>query len=210
MNDYLNENEQWDAIKRWWKKNGLQFFLLVIISVSSGFGWRYWQAAQHNQKQEASQLFDQLLSVQNNTLDPTISDRIINELEKNYPHTIYASLAALFEAKSAVETNNLPKAAQQLQWALKTTKPPELKQIIRVRLARILLADQKPDQAMDLLGKTDSPGFSSIVSQIQGDIYLAKNQTDKARTAYQNALNTMPASTLKTYVAMQLNQLPVE
>jgi predicted negative regulator of RcsB-dependent stress response len=210
MNDYVNENEQWDAIKLWWKKNGLPFFMVVTIGLAAGFGWRYWQSYQETHKQEASQLFDQFLSVQTEASDPTISDRIIDELKKNYRHTVYTPLTALFEAKTAVEKNDLLKATEKLQWALETAKPPELKQIIRVRLARVLLADKKPDQAMHLLEKIDSPGFSSIISQVKGDIYLAKNQTDSARTAYQNALNTMPSSALKTYVDMQLNQLPVE
>ncbi len=209
MNDYVNENEQWEAIKAWWKKNGIQLIVVMIIGLAVGFGWRYWESHRLNQKEAASQLFDQLLSVQSQDPTSDMVERITQVLLKDYSNTVYAPLAVLFEAKTAVAKNDLPQAEQKLQWALEHIKPPELKQITRIRLARLLLAEKKPDQAMALLDKIDNPGFSAVIEQVKGDIYLTQGQTAKAKEAYQNALNGMPAtSSLRPYVEMELNQLP--
>ena len=70
MNDYVNENEQWEAIKAWWKKNGIQLIVVMIIGLAVGFGWRYWESHRLNQKEAASQLFDQLFLQSNFLLYP--------------------------------------------------------------------------------------------------------------------------------------------
>jgi predicted negative regulator of RcsB-dependent stress response len=211
MTDYINEHDQWEAIKDWWRNNGVQMMTIFAVALALGLGWRYWQGHQLTQREQASQLFDQLLSVQATpNADATLMPRIAAELENAYSSTPYAAAAALFEAKDAVVKNDLPLAAQKLQWVLAQAKTATLREIATIRLARVLLADKKPDQALALLEKNHQPHFSAAIEQVKGDIFLTQGQTAKARTAYQNAVNAMPDSaSLKNYVAMQLNQLPI-
>lgn len=209
MNDYTNEHEQWEAIKNWCQKNAAQWILIIAIGLTVGFGWRYWEAHQLEKKEQASQLFDQLLAVQTADPNSAMIARISSELEKDYSHTVYASLAALFEAKSAALKGDLVSAQQKLNWALQHAKTPALREITRIRLARVLFADKKPDQAMAILEKTEHKDFAAAIEQVKGDIYQAQGKTAQARTAYQNALNAMPISEpLHAYVEMQLNHLP--
>jgi predicted negative regulator of RcsB-dependent stress response len=209
MNEYANENEQWEAIRDWWRKNGVQLVAIFAISLAIGLGWRYWQGHQLEKKQQASQLFDQLLSVQASDPNSDLIPRIATELETDYARTSYAPLAALFEAKNAVAKNDLPLAEQKLLWAVDHAKATEIREIAKIRLARVLLADKKPEQALAFLEKDNDKNFSPAIEQVKGDIYLTQGETAKARTAYQNAFNSMPSSAaLKKYVEMQLNQLP--
>jgi predicted negative regulator of RcsB-dependent stress response len=208
VNEHANEHEQWEAIKDWWRKNGLQIAAIFVVSLAVGLSWRYWQGHQLEKKQQASQLFDQLLSVQASDPDSTLISRITAELERNYSSTSYAPLAALYEAKNAVAKNDLALAEQKLQWAFDHAKTPAIKEIAKIRLARVLLAEKKSDQALGLLEKDTDKNYSAAVEQAKGDIYLTQGETAKARTAYQNALNMIPPSTpLKKYVQMQLDQL---
>lgn len=211
MNDLLDENEQWEAIKNWWQQNGIQLIIMLIIGLAIGFGWRYWQANLLEKKEQASQLFDQLLSTQTTDSNSAMIGRIAGELEENYSRTVYAPLAALFEAKRAVAKNDLPTAEEKLRWSEKHAKTSTLRDITQIRLARVLLAEKKPDQALALLEKIKNTYFSAAIEQVKGDIYLAQGQTTKARTAYQQALNATPTSQpLRSYVEMQLNQLPAQ
>lgn len=209
MNEYANENEQWEAIKTWWRKNGLQLIVVFFVSLVIGLGWRYWQGHQLEKKEQASQLFDQLLSTQASNSQTALTSQIATELQSNYLHTVYASLAALFEAKNAIAKNDLPLAEKKLLWVLDHVKVEEIRQITRVRLARVLLAENKLNQALLLLEKDTDKNYFPAIEQIKGDIYLAQGETAKARAAYQNALNSIPSSApLRKYVQMQLYQLP--
>lgn len=209
MNDLTNENEQWEAIKTWWRQNGKTIIVMFIIAISLGFGWRYWQSQRLEKQEQASQLFDQLLSAQIADLNSPMIPRIASEIEQSYPHTVYAPLAALLEAKLAATKGDLTTAEEKLRWSLEHTKNKELTAITQIRLARVLLANKKPDQALVSLENVKDKSFFPAVEQVKGDIYLVQGQTAKARAAYQNAFNTMPASQpLRVYVEMQLNRLP--
>jgi predicted negative regulator of RcsB-dependent stress response len=209
MQEYTNEHEQWEAIRDWCKKNGLQLVIIFCASLLITFGFRYWQSHQLEKKQEASQLFDQLLSEEKANPDAALIPRIAAELKKDYPRTIYAPLAALFEAKNAVAKNDLPLAEQELLWAIDHSKSSPLRSIATLRLARVLLAHEKPKAALALLEGNTDPNYYPAIEQIKGDIYLTQKKIEKARSAYQNALAALPPSApLKNYVQMQLNQLP--
>jgi len=215
MQDYTNENEQWDAIKDWLRKNGLSLICIFTITLAIGLGWRYWQNYQLTQKEQASQLFDQLQATQlsNETKETAATSelitRIADELKSDYTKTPYATLSALFLAKNAVGAGDLQTAQQQLQWAVDHAPHADLHDIASVRLARVLLADKKPDQALVVLEKLETKAFAAAKSQVQGDIYVTQGDLAKARVAYQSALNALPADEpIRRYVEMQLNQLP--
>lgn len=209
MNDYVNEEQQWEAIKDWWRKNGKQLIAIFVISLAIGLAWRYWQGHQLEKKQQASQLFDQLVSTQQADPNSTLIPRITSELENDYASTPYAAAGALIEAKNAVSKNDLPLAEKKLRWVIDHAKPADVKAVAAIRLARVLAAEKKWDEALSVLEKNSEKSYAPAMEQVKGDIYLAQGKTKEARTAYQNALNGMPTSTpLKKYVQMQLNQLP--
>jgi predicted negative regulator of RcsB-dependent stress response len=209
MIDYANEHEQWQAIKGWFKQNGLFLAIVIILSLAASFGWRYWQQHALEKRQEASQLYDQLLTA--NQLDASGASltRIADELQREYPRTPYASLAALLEAKAAVSQNNLTKAADKLQWIIQKTGDDDLRTIAQLRLARILLAQKQPDQALQLLNQVKEKDYLAAVDQVRGDIYLSQGKTAQARDSYQAARAVTPAmEAVYSYLDQQLNRLP--
>jgi len=109
------------------------------------------------------------------------------EIIGRYPTTTYAVLTSLTMAQQAVDRADLNGAAAQLQWAMEHSKLPELKQLARVRLARVLVAQGKPQQALQQL-TNGMASFDAMVEEVKGDAYLALGKRADAYSAYSKAL----------------------
>lgn len=192
MNTYASDHEQWELIKVWWKANGKMVIVVALLAMLATYGFRYWQQRQELRSEEASMLYQQLLLNESRGSVPMFTAYAQN-LENNYPGSPYASLAAMWEAKLAVAANNLALAEQKLLWAMKHSKSDSLAQIARLRAARVLLAQNKPDAALDLLKTVDNKGFTAAINQLSGDIYLAKGDKKQAKSYYEAALKSTPA-----------------
>lgn len=101
-------------------------------------------------------------------------------------------MASLLLARDAVLKKNYPEAIQQLNGVISHSKNSSIKEIARIRLARILLTEQKPDEALDLLKKRDDKNYLGLVDEIRGDAYLIQHNFTAARHAYQLALQELP------------------
>lgn len=193
MNVYANEHEQLEALKAWWKRNGKLVIGTIIVAIVISFGWRYWQGHRLEKSTNASVLYERLLiSFANH--DSNSFKQVANQLEKNYADTPYSDLAALFSAKKAIDEGNLDLGQQQLQQAMKSGHLNYIRQVARIRLARLLLEKNQAQQALELLEKVDDKTYLGAIHLLKGDAYTALNQPEKARQAYQEALTEVPAS----------------
>lgn len=207
MTMYTNEHEQWLAIKRWWKANGKWTVAIFLVAIISGFGVQYWQKSKLQATNEASMLYGQLLNgLQMKQL--TQFGSIANNLEKNYSKTPYAFLSGLFQAEQAIQQGNWSLGQQKLQWAFEHAPSASLKQIAKLRVARILLAQGQGGQALKLIEKVEDPSFVVGINQVKGDIYLAQGNTSQARVAYEAAIKELPAgSPMRDYLQMLISSL---
>ena len=57
-----------------------------------------------------------------------------------------------------------------------------------LRLARVLLADGKAQDALTALGTIPSGDYAAMAAELRGDAQLKLGKTDAARAAYQDAL----------------------
>lgn len=208
MNTDLEAYEQWEQLKRWWKKHGKSFLLVIVLGLVAGYGWHYFQAYRMRQKARASEQFDRILSLENNPAEINTLDSIAQNLQTTYSNTVYAPLSALFQAKGAIQDNQLSKAARRLTWALAHFKDTGFKQITRLRLARVLIAEKKYKQARATLKTIDSMAFLPAILVLRANIDSKENQQETAKIAYKKALATLPDSDFKAYLKMQLYDLP--
>ncbi len=210
MIDYTNDQEQWEAIKAWWKANGRMLVIVIVLGLALSFGFQFWRQHKIKQSETASALYDQMLAGYTAGSAPLFQD-LAKDLENNYSATPYASLAALFEAKNAAEKGDLDTALQKLQWAGDHAKGKSWQQIARIRAARVLLAQHKPDAALTLLQKVDDEGFLPEINEVKGDVYLTQGKLADARVAYQAALQSISGlPQLKSDLQMKLEQLPTK
>ncbi|HSW70034.1 MAG TPA: tetratricopeptide repeat protein [Gammaproteobacteria bacterium] len=191
MTEYLTEQEQIQQLKNWIKQYGFTILAGIIIALAMTTGWRYWQNYRDRILSHASIVYDEMLNLraQNNMDGASVQAK---KLLKHYPRTPYAQMAALMLAREAVLRNNYIEAKNQLQWILDHSKDNSLREIARIRLARLLLAEKNPEEALNLLKKWDNKNFIGLVDEVRGDAYLEKNDMKSARQAYQLALAEIP------------------
>ena len=187
MDVYTTEEEQVEALKKWWKENGTSIIFGVVFGLAAVFGWRGWQEHRSAQAQAASELFqDVLSSLRSDSPDKAASPA--REIVKTYGSTGYAVPAHLVLAKLAVADNKLDEAAGHLNQALAQSDSPALSLDIRLRLARVQAAKGDYDAALATLNVKDPGAFSPGYDELKGDILASQGHAQDAYSAYQQAL----------------------
>lgn len=191
MTEYLTEQEQIQQIKTWLKQYGPTILLGIVIALIMTTSWRYWQNYQNKMLMHASSIYDEMLAfrAQNNEDGATVQAK---KLLAHYRKTPYADMASLLLARNAVLNKDYPEATKQLNDVIDHSNNASLREMARIRLARILLAEKKPNEALALLKKMDDKNYLGLADEVRGDAYLIKQDPDAARKAYQLALQELP------------------
>ena len=208
MDIYQTEEEQVEALKKWWAQNGKSAIFGVVLGLAAIFGWREWQDYETSQAASASLLYQDLVIA--------ARENDIGDMEKNakkitaqYGSTAYAMFARLSLARIAVEKGELDEAATELQLALDEVSEDSLQHIIRLRLARVLVAADKPAEAGKVLAQQQQRGkFEVGYLELEADLLRQDNKLDGARDAYQKALTLAQGSGQDTTILdMKLDDL---
>lgn len=191
MTTYKSEEEQIAALKNWWKENGNSLLIGIGAALLIVFGWKAYQNSVIEQKAEASMLYQELISAatENSFSDAEEGSTVTylaNELKGKFEETEYALYATMFLAKEASAEGNYDEALAQLNWAKERTEDIRLQHILAGRLARIMSAQGKHDEALNLLTATD-PQFEASFLEIKGDILKRQGKNDAAIEAYTKA-----------------------
>lgn len=209
MADYASDDEQLEALKRWWKDNGTSLLLGVAIVLGGWFGVGSFRDMRANDAGRASDLYQQISDLAVNNMSSAINaeafqaaQTVYGQLKAEHADSIYARYAALVMARFQVERNDLDKAAAELQWILDNPDlgflqkaDEELLVIARLRLARVKFGQDDLAGALALLQtNTLRDEFIPGYAELEGDIQLAQGNTDAARAAYQKALTALNAS----------------
>jgi predicted negative regulator of RcsB-dependent stress response len=206
---HATEEQQVEAIKKWWKDNRWSVFIGIAIGVAVLVGGRAWIQRQHNYLETASNAYQIMLNLLEAGKSKEAEDRGTEILGK-YSDTSYASLAALVMAKIKTEDGDLPAASSQLRWVLSNAKQDVVKQEARLRLGRILLTQNKTKEALDLLNVSNTGVYTSEYEELKGDIYVKEKKPALARTAYSRALTeSAPTSPGRKMLQMKLDDLGV-
>jgi len=182
----MSNKEEMQIVKAWWKEYGIYLLFTVIMFLIVNFGWRYWQRYNYAALESSSTLYMQMLSF----LDQQKKDefKLFGErLVKDYSRTPYASFAALLLAKEAVQAGDLKSAKEKLQFVIKKGPSKKIRDIARIRTARVLIAMEKPKDALSLLSSIDDKDYDASASEVMGDAFLALGQIKEAETAYRKA-----------------------
>lgn len=187
MSTYQTEEEQVEAIKKWWKENGKSVIGGVVLGFAIIGGWQGWQGYQRNQGEAASVYFDSMRqAVRSGRDDKAIEDgkRLIGD----FGGSSYASFAALELARLAYQRSEKAVARDHLQWVSDSAPDPSISELARLRLGRLLLDMQELDALQSLLGQQASAAFAGEFAALLGDYERARGNDDAAREAYQEAL----------------------
>jgi len=189
INEYETEDQQVEALKKWWKENGTSLIVGLVVGVSALFGWRYYVEQNNVHAVHASDLYMQVVQ---STITKNVDDKIIdfqNQLINDYSDTPYAALSALALAKVEYEKDNADAATAQLELAIKHANDDVIKQIASLRLAAVYIEQKKYDEARALLDAKHDPAYDAQYEELKGDLFSARGDVAEARAAYDKAIN---------------------
>lgn len=202
MDVYTTEEQQIEAIKKWWKTNGNSVLIGIALAIAAVLGWQTWNqnkqansesaAILYGQVVEASKLAEQHRTAGNSTeLEGQVAtlSHLGEQLKKDFAGSEYAVFGALMLAKEAMLEDKKDEAAAQLQWAMANSGSDATRLIANLRLARVLAAQEKYDEALKALDSVQAGTQADSYEEVRGDIYVAMGDTDKAREAYKKAMD---------------------
>jgi len=201
---YSTENEQVDALRRFFIEYGKALAIGVVIGIGALLGWRYWQSHQQAEMTGASQSYQQASeALTGGKADGVaLAEKFIEKNANNY-----GVLAALQLAQHEVDQKDFAKAEQQLAWAQGQTKDENLKSLIDLRLARVQLQENKLDDALKTLDLIKATGWVAMAQDIRGDVLVKKGDVKGAREAYSKGLASDASQSLQGLLRMKLNNL---
>ena len=190
MDIYASDEEKGEEIKQWWRDNGISVIAACVLGVSALFGSRYWVVHQNTQAESASSHYQQVVSYLTDD-KKTEAEDATQKLLSEFSTTPYAVFAAFEMAKQSLNADDLATAKTYLEWVMANAKLSGQVEIARLRLAQCLSTEADYQAALDLMDKSDSIAFSSLFSELRGDIYALQGEASQARAAYQSALLSM-------------------
>lgn len=204
---YETEQEQIEAIKKWWSQYGNWIIGGVLLVAISYFGWSFYQSSNQSRLEAASASYDQLLALIEQDAPESERKDVIEGLKSDFSNTSYAVYAALLGATDAASLGNYDDALAELEWAL-SRAADALRPVILVRIARLQFANEEQDAALATLDQVDQTGFDVITNELRGDILVDQGQHDLARSAYETALaRSQEEGISPPFLEMKLNDL---
>lgn len=183
----LEEQEQIDTLKTWWKMYGNLVTGLVTALALAGIGWQGWNWYQRNQAAQASAIYG-VLEQAVVEHDAQKIKAAAGELSEKFGGTTYASLAALVAARQSFDAGDLKTAKAQLAWAVAHGKD-EVRDLAHLRLAAVQLDEKAYDEALKLLEASHAPAFDARFLELKGDVLIAQGKAAEAKAAYKAALD---------------------
>lgn len=188
----LEEQEQLDQLKAFWKQYG-NLFTWALIAVLAAFaawnGWNWWQ---RDQSVKAGAMFDEL-EVAAGAGDADRAGRVFADMKSRYPHTAFTQQGGLLAARTQFEKGQSDAALASLAWVGENAAEAEYKTVARMRLAGVLLDAKKYDAALKQLDGVDAKEFAPLAADRRGDILLAQGKKEEAKAAYLKAWTAMDA-----------------
>ncbi len=186
MTTHYEDEDQAERLKQWWKENWMALLGGAVIGLGAIFGWEGWKSHQEGRYAAASRMYEELkLAVEADRIDDA---RGIGEaLRKDYAGSPYTAGSEMFLAAQAVEAGEFDRARGHLVWVRENSSDEGMRQVARLREARVLWQQEQADAALALLDGKPGP-FAALYEELRGDIRLSQGDRSGARAAYEKAL----------------------
>ncbi len=206
----LEEQEQLDQIKHFWRTWG-NLISWVLIAVLGGYaawnGYQYWQRSQAT---KASALYDEVERAVASA-DTARVERSLADMKDKFGSTQFAQQSALLAAKALYAQGKVDAARDALSWVANGASDKAYRDIARLRLAALQLDVKAYDEALKQLGLEFTPEMSGLAADLRGDVLQAKGQSAQAIAAYQQAWSKLADTPdYRRLVQAKLNALGID
>lgn len=191
---YTTEEEQVEALKKWWRESGTSIVAGILLAIGAIFGWQAWEKRQLEQSIAASAAFQQLGEAWEAMQDPeapevaeTTFTHLVQVLRDEHSGSVYAHMGSLQMARHLVEKKDLAGAAEHLRWVIDHGAPDVVAEVARLRLAQVLLGQGEHDAALALLDGHEPEFLAADWQELRGDLLVYMERRDDAVDAYRQA-----------------------
>jgi len=194
------EEEQVEQIKKWWNSNGKQIIAGAVIGLAAIFGWNTYTDYQDNQSLEARSLYLNYASDSNNL-------GAYDKLTTDFSSSTYSDQAILLMAKYLFDAGSYTQALAIIK-PLINNPSSVIANTASLRVASIYLQLGQHNQALSILKEQSEDGFSGLVYNLTGDIYLDLGNIPEAQKYYRLAIvNVSENSNLTQLIQIKLDDL---
>jgi predicted negative regulator of RcsB-dependent stress response len=187
VDELLSEREQWEWVKAQVRENGPAVLLAIAVGLGAVFGYRTWQGHLDAARMAAGAQYMAMVHALERG-DRTQALSLLGDLEREHAGSPYTDQAKLMAARVYVDDNQLDRAAAELDSVMSQSKDKDLAVVARLRLARVQIAQSKPDSALATLATLDPAStFAARAHEVRGDAYYAKGDSARALAEYQSA-----------------------
>lgn len=210
MSVYMTEEEQLESIKKWWKRYGNVVSVILSVILFSIVGYRYFTWHQDKLTQQASIAYEQMMiALSHNNVKAVRS--YANELIKEHTKSVYADVAHMTLAKMYVSKNKWDQAREELRFVADNSKMRSLKQMAKIRIARIFAANQAYENALNELTKVDDATYLPVINELKGDIYGATGKYEEAMNSYKQAIEEVKTNGMgNLFLEMKSNEIAMK
>ncbi len=206
----LEEQEQLDQIKHFWKQYGNAITWVLIVVMGAFASWNFYHYWQRSQAQQAAVMFDE---VDRAVLaaDAARMDRVFSDMKDKFSATTYAQQAGLLVAKQYVALGKPDAAKSALAWVVEKSSDVGYQALARLRLAGIAIEAKNFEEALKVLNMAYPAGFEALVADRKGDVFMLQGDKPKAIAEYEKAYRLFDLRTeYRRLVEVKLNALGVD
>ena len=197
MAAHLEEQQELDDFKYFWKNWGRWLFALLIAAALGYLGYIIYKDHKISQNREAAEVLAQMVDKAQSKADSKQINVDLLKLQQDYPDTVPAAQATMMVAATEFDAGRYDTAAGHLNWVLSNQKAPLIQALAAQRLAVVLLQQKKYDAAIAALSTKVEADFEPLLLETKGDVYAAQNKTKEAAQSYQQALEKLPKDAIE-------------
>lgn len=206
----LEEQEQLDQIKHFWRTWGNLISWVLIAVLGSYAAWNGYQYWQRTQATKAAALYDEVERAVA-AADIGRVERSLADMKDKFGSTQFAQQSALLAAKALYAQGKTEAARDALSWVANGASDKAYRDIARLRLAALQLDAKAYDEALKQLTLEFSPEMSGLAADLRGDVLQAKGQNAEAIAAYQQAWQKLADTPdYRRLVQAKLNALGID
>lgn len=206
----LEEQEQLEQIKHFWKQHGNWISWVLIAVFGSIAGWNAFQYWQRNQAIQAAGLFDEVDRAAKASDLPRL-EQAFTDMKSKYAGTAFAQQTGLLAARALAEKGKTDEAKAALIWVVDKAGDEGYQAVARLRLAALLVEGKAYDEALKQLDGVTQKEFLALAADRRGDIHAMQGDPAKAKEAYRVAYDGLQDSReYRRLVEVKLNALGVD
>lgn len=183
--EFETEEQQAEAVKKWFREYGLTIILGLVIGLGGMQGYEMYLTGQEESMADQSAAYNQLLNDSNN--DAEAFKAGVDGYRQDHGINIYTNLLGLTLAKQAIDYKDMAGAEDALSQVMSEAVHPMIEHVARQRLVRVLAAEEKYEQALTTIAGVSGTAFAYSYELLRGDIWMARGDENKARQAYEKA-----------------------